>query len=134
MPARWETGRRVLILATRGNNGLYRSLVDARAGFTRACTADPRLPALRPPALDDCSADVRAADFDRRLPHHLSRFLFDLSVDAEQGADALYRPVEFRFPDVARHVLDGGVAIDDLRALRGVLQSPDRIDYRAYRQ
>src|SRR5665213_2277266 len=76
--------------------------------------------ALHAAALDDRSADVLATDLDHYLPRHLPGFLSDLPFDAEQGADALHRPVELHLPDVARHVLDGRRAIDDFRAVRGI--------------
>ena len=53
-------------------------------------------------------ADVLAADRGDRRPRHLSGVLFDLSVHAEQGADALYRARQFHLSVVARRVLDGG--------------------------
>ena len=117
-------------------NGRHAAIVDGESGTmadtvhswtsardcTRAGAGQEQQPAaLHAPALDHRSADVRAADLDRRVPHHLSGVLFDLSVDAEQVADALHRPVEFHLSDVARHVLDGGLAIDDLRAVGRVL-------------
>ena len=46
--------------------------------------------------------------------------LFDLSVDAEQGADPLHRSRQFHLPAVARHVLDGGASRSAIFALSAV--------------
>src|SRR3569833_2799628 len=82
-------------------------------------------------AIDHRIHDVPAADPDHLLPCHLSGLLFDLAVDAEQGADQVHRPRQLPLPVVPRRVLDGGAAIGDLRDLRRVLQSADRPDHRA---
>ena len=70
-------------------------------------------------------------DRHHRRARRLSGVLFDLSVDAEQGADALHRARQFQLPAVARRLPDGGGADGDLRAQRGVLQSADRAHHRA---
>ena len=105
-------------------------------------------PGLQPPHgprhAADCTRFMRRRStvaFLMCLPlilHHrragrLSGLLFDLSVDAEQGADALHRARQFPLPALARRVLDGGAAVGDLRALGGVLQGADRADHRASR-
>src|SRR5580704_3464263 len=116
-------------------NGRYRS--DLVAGHPRgqpAVIGKPRPAAIFAPALDHRVLDVPAIDRHRRLSHHLPRVLFDLSVDAEQGADPLYRPFQFHLPDVARRVLDGGGADRDLRDHRGTLQSADWAHYRPSHQ
>src|SRR6516165_4250201 len=76
-------------------------------------------------------ASGAAPPFHHRFPRSLSGVVLDLSFDAEQDADALYRTWQFQFPVVARRVLDGGSAVGDLRPNRGVLQSANRTHYRA---
>src|SRR6516164_2148868 len=83
------------------------------------------------PAFDRGFPDVPAFDPHRRLSRGLSGPVLDLSVDAEQGADALYRAWQFQLPVVTRRFLDGGPAVGDLCVDRRVLQSADRADHRA---
>ena len=76
-----------------------------------------------------------AADPHHRRADHLSGVLFDLSVDAEQGADPLHRPVgNFTFL-MSRDTFWMVVRQSAIFALsRRVLQGADRPDHRASRQ
>ncbi len=109
--------------------GTARQIAGRRPAF--AGEPGPKPAAFYAPALDHRLPDVPAADRHHRRPRRLSGVLFDLSVDAEQGADALHRAVEFQLPVVARRVPHGDGANRNLRAQRRVLQSTDRAHHRA---
>src|SRR6516162_8010606 len=117
--------------------GRYRSyLVTTTAAKPAARSASSLLDGTGPPpstasAFDHRFPDVPAFDPHRRMSRRLSGPVLDLSVDAEQGADALYRAWQFQLPALARRVLDGGPAVGNLCADRRVLQSADRADHRA---
>src|SRR5439155_22284599 len=129
--------------ATRQLNGRHRSHMVTKTG-RRASIPAPRTgpdlfygsqPAsVHAPPFDRRLADVPSLDRHHRRACDVSGVLFDLSVDAEQSADALYRFGQFQLPAVARCVLDGGSAIRHFRAYRGLLQSADPPDYRASHQ
>src|SRR3981189_2116994 len=77
--------------------GRYRPIVVAggTVGNRQSADQEARLATPHAPPLDDSISDVPAVDRHRGGADHLSRVLFDLSFDAEQGADPLYRSVEF---------------------------------------
>src|SRR4029077_13573363 len=120
----------------RGTDGRYRSYLVTTARTKPAATsAFVVVDGARPspgiaPAFDGRFPDVPAADPYHRLPRRLSGVVFDLSVDAEQGADALYRACQCQLTRVPRRVLHGGSAVADFRADCSVLQSADRVDHR----
>src|SRR5262245_6869649 len=116
-------------------NGRYSPNMGSRpATRGRKTRVAHRVSQISPAALDHRLPVLFALDRDHHLPRGLPCFLFDLPVDAEQGADALYRPRQFQLSAVARCFLDGDVAIGDLRAVRRLLQSPYRPDHRALDQ
>src|SRR5262249_54452486 len=118
-------------------DGRYRSyLVTTTAAKPAAASGSGLVHRARPSpdlaaAVDRRVLDVPAVDPDHRLPGGLSGAVLDLSIDAEQGANALHRARQFQLPVVTRRVLDGGSAVRHLRADRGILQSADRSDHRA---
>src|SRR3974390_1268986 len=117
------------------SDGRYRSYLVTTARTKPAATGalvvggGTRVATGAAPPFDRRFPDVPAADAHHRLPCRLSGLLFDLSVDAEQGADALYRVWQFQLPVVTRRFLDGGTAVGDLCADRGILQSAYRLDH-----
>src|SRR5262249_32929287 len=85
------------IAKQRGNDGRYRSYLVITARTKPAATrAYVVVDGARPspglaPAFDDRFPDVPALDPHHRLPRRLSGAVFDLSIDAEQGADTFHR-------------------------------------------
>src|ERR1700746_838072 len=98
------------ITKPRGNDGRYRSHLVTTARTKPAATSafvvcdGARPPPGIAPGFAGRFPDVPAADPHHRLPCRLSGVVFDLSVDAEQGADALYRAWQFQLPLVPRRV------------------------------
>src|SRR6516162_513996 len=129
-------GRHAHNLSDEASDGRYRSdlVTTARTkpAATRAFVVDgARVATGAAPAFDDRFPDVPAADPDHRLPRDLPGTVLDLSFDAEQGANALYRALQFQLPPLARRILDGGSAVGDFCAHRGFFQSADRTHHRA---
>src|SRR5262245_27175434 len=125
------------IAKPRGNNGRHRSYLVATARTKPVATSTfvvvdgARLAPGIAPTFDHRFPDVPAVDPHYRLPRRLSGPDLDLSVDAEQSSYALYRPWQSKLHALARRILDGGPAVRDFRADRGVLQSADRPDHGA---
>ena len=84
--------------------------------------------------LDHRISDVPAADRHHRGAWSSIRRFYSIYLSMLNKAQTRFIGlVEFHVSAVARRVLDGGPAVGDLRALRRVLQSPDRPHHRASR-